>query len=279
MAQLMDAQPVQSATEFSKPPQMVASTQHQIYANPTTNATDNNIHQAAGGQPVPPLASIQPTEQQVQMLNAQLLQQQLALMFSANNPNMPLQPTPLLQFPVFPPQLLFPMQPINQQQPQQQQPPQPPQPFFLPAHALPQPNQQLPRVNIGRVLLVSNLVPGKVNTDLLAALFSSYGQVQRVKILYNKQDTALVQFASAHQAARAMHSLHLKILFNKPVSISISKYSKVNLPKPGLGYRSDFTKEFTTNSTTRNHKQTSHPNILHHQNEDAGVVRLAARLA
>ena len=53
-------------------------------------------------------------------------------------------------------------------------------------------------VNLGQtVLIVSNLNPEKINPDLLFKLFGVYGDVVRVKILYNKPDTGLVQFTNA----------------------------------------------------------------------------------
>jgi hypothetical protein len=49
------------------------------------------------------------------------------------------------------------------------------------------------------VLIVSNIPADKVNPDILFKLFGVYGDVNRVKILYNKPDTALVQFATPQQ--------------------------------------------------------------------------------
>lgn len=50
------------------------------------------------------------------------------------------------------------------------------------------------------VLLVSNLNPESVSPHCLFILFGVYGDVQRVKILFNKKENALVQMSDATQA-------------------------------------------------------------------------------
>ena len=52
----------------------------------------------------------------------------------------------------------------------------------------------------GSVLLVSNLNEDLTECDHLFILFGVYGDVQRVKILFNKKDTALIQMAEPQQA-------------------------------------------------------------------------------
>ncbi len=59
----------------------------------------------------------------------------------------------------------------------------------------------------GCVLLVSNLDETQTECDHLFTLFGVYGDVQRVKILFNKKDTALVQLAEPQQAMLAMNHL------------------------------------------------------------------------
>jgi polypyrimidine tract-binding protein 3 len=49
------------------------------------------------------------------------------------------------------------------------------------------------------VVLVSNLNADVVTPADLQVLFGVYGDVHRVKILFNKKDTALVQFANSAQ--------------------------------------------------------------------------------
>ncbi|KAG8555596.1 hypothetical protein GDO81_017753 [Engystomops pustulosus] len=50
------------------------------------------------------------------------------------------------------------------------------------------------------VLLVSNLNEEMVSPQSLFTLFGVYGDVQRVKILYNKKDSALIQMADGNQS-------------------------------------------------------------------------------
>jgi RNA recognition motif-containing protein len=81
------------------------------------------------------------------------------------------------------------------------------------------------------VVLVSNLPEVRVTCDVLFTLFGVYGDVQRVKILYNKRDTALIQFLSPQSAyLAALHLNHLH-LYGKQISVTPSKHVEVSLPK------------------------------------------------
>ena len=93
----------------------------------------------------------------------------------------------------------------------------------------------------GCVVLVSNLPETRVTCDVLFTLFGVYGDVQRVKILYNKRDTALVQYVSPQSAyLAALHLNHLH-LYGKQISVTPSKHIEVSLPKslPNGGTQSD----------------------------------------
>merc|ERR1711931_358397 len=83
----------------------------------------------------------------------------------------------------------------------------------------------------GSVLLVSNLVEGDIKREDLFILFGHYGDVQRVKILYNKKDTALIQFADASQASTALQNLNNVTLYGQEMRVSRSKHDTVNMPK------------------------------------------------
>eukprot|EP01098_Paradermamoeba_levis_P011226 TRINITY_DN47_c0_g1_i2.p1 TRINITY_DN47_c0_g1~~TRINITY_DN47_c0_g1_i2.p1 ORF type:complete len:334 (-),score=96.69 TRINITY_DN47_c0_g1_i2:644-1645(-) len=50
------------------------------------------------------------------------------------------------------------------------------------------------------VVIVNNLDPEKPDIDGLFNLFGVYGDVMRIKVLYNKKDTALIQYATPQQA-------------------------------------------------------------------------------
>uniref|UniRef100_U5EZR3 Putative polypyrimidine tract-binding protein n=1 Tax=Corethrella appendiculata TaxID=1370023 RepID=U5EZR3_9DIPT len=86
---------------------------------------------------------------------------------------------------------------------------------------------------LSNVLLVSNLNEEMVTPDALFTLFGVYGDVQRVKILYNKKDSALIQMAEPHQAYLAMTHLDKLRIWNKTIRVMASKHQAVQLPKEG----------------------------------------------
>nr|XP_057929952.1 polypyrimidine tract-binding protein 1b isoform X2 [Doryrhamphus excisus] len=83
------------------------------------------------------------------------------------------------------------------------------------------------------VLLVSNLNPDRVTPHCLFILFGVYGDVMRVKILFNKKDNALVQLADTMQAQLAMYHLNGQRLHGKPLRVMPSKHASVALPREG----------------------------------------------
>ncbi|XP_073399491.1 polypyrimidine tract-binding protein 1 [Dendrobates tinctorius] len=94
------------------------------------------------------------------------------------------------------------------------------------------------------VLLVSNLSPERVTPQCLFILFGVYGDVHRVKILFNKKENALVQMADGNQAQLAMSHLNGQRLHGKPLRITSSKHQTVQLPKEGQedqGLTKDYT--------------------------------------
>nr|XP_040228566.2 polypyrimidine tract-binding protein 1 isoform X5 [Anopheles coluzzii] len=86
---------------------------------------------------------------------------------------------------------------------------------------------------LSNVLLVSNLNDEMVTPDALFTLFGVYGDVQRVKILYNKKDSALIQMAEPYQAYLAMTHLDKLRIWNKTIRVMPSKHQAVQLPKEG----------------------------------------------
>jgi len=64
-------------------------------------------------------------------------------------------------------------------------------------------------------------------------LFGVYGDVQRVKILFNKKDTALIQMAEPQQASLAINHLDKTKLWGKIIRVMHSKHTNVQLPKDG----------------------------------------------
>ncbi|XP_063217004.1 polypyrimidine tract-binding protein 1 isoform X3 [Bacillus rossius redtenbacheri] len=113
----------------------------------------------------------------------------------------------------------------------------------------------------GCVLLVSNLNEEMVTPDALFTLFGVYGDVQRVKIMYNKKDSALIQMSEPHQAHLAMTHMDKLRVFGKQIRVMPSKHQTVQLPKEGQP-DAGLTKDYS-NSTLHRFKK---PGSKNYQN-------------
>jgi len=94
------------------------------------------------------------------------------------------------------------------------------------------------------VILVSNLDEDQVTPEALFTLFGVYGDVHRVKVLFNKKDNALIQMAEPHQAQLAIAHLDKAKVWGKQIRVTQSKHSLVQMPKegqPDAGLTKDFT--------------------------------------
>uniref|UniRef100_A0A8C7K7N7 Polypyrimidine tract binding protein 2a n=1 Tax=Oncorhynchus kisutch TaxID=8019 RepID=A0A8C7K7N7_ONCKI len=100
------------------------------------------------------------------------------------------------------------------------------------------------------VLLASNLNEEMVTPQSLFTLFGVYGDTQRVKILYNKKDSALIQMADASQAQLAMSHLNGQKMYGKVIRVALSKHTSVQLPRDGLDDQG-LTKDFTNSPLHR----------------------------
>ncbi|KAL1006690.1 hypothetical protein UPYG_G00075460 [Umbra pygmaea] len=100
------------------------------------------------------------------------------------------------------------------------------------------------------VLLASNLNEEMVTPQSLFTLFGVYGDCQRVKILYNKKDSALIQMADANQAQLAMSHLNGQKMYGKVIRVTLSKHTSVQLPRDGLDDQG-LTKDFTNSPLHR----------------------------
>ncbi|XP_038172753.1 polypyrimidine tract-binding protein 1-like [Arvicola amphibius] len=100
------------------------------------------------------------------------------------------------------------------------------------------------------VLLVANLNPEKVTPQSLFILFGAYGNVLRVKILYNNKENALVQMADGSQAELAMRHLNGHKLYGKSLCVLPSKHQSVRLPQEGKEYQS-LTKDYANSPLHR----------------------------
>ena len=100
------------------------------------------------------------------------------------------------------------------------------------------------------VLLVSNLNEELVTPEALFTLFGVYGDVVRVKILFNKKDSALINFSNGQQASTALTNLDRVKLWNKQIRVFPSKHLTVQMPKDGQP-DSGLTKDFSNSPLHR----------------------------
>jgi polypyrimidine tract-binding protein 1 len=115
-------------------------------------------------------------------------------------------------------------------------------------------------LGITPVVLVSNLNEQKITPDALFTLFGVYGDVQRVKILFNKKDNALIQFAEPQQAQHAIQHLDKMRWQDRVIRVTASKHSNVQMPKdgqPDAGLTRDY-----TNSTLHRFKKPGSKNYM-----------------
>ncbi|XP_024918284.1 polypyrimidine tract-binding protein 3 isoform X3 [Cynoglossus semilaevis] len=102
------------------------------------------------------------------------------------------------------------------------------------------------------VLLVSNLNPESVTPHCLFILFGVYGDVQRVKILFNKKENALVQMTDATQAQLAMSHLNGQRLYGNVIRVTLSKHPVVQLPRVSAGQEEQsLTRDFSGSALHR----------------------------
>ncbi|XP_013406946.1 polypyrimidine tract-binding protein 1 isoform X3 [Lingula anatina] len=116
---------------------------------------------------------------------------------------------------------------------------------------------QLGGMTTGPVVLVSNLSEEMVTPDALFTLFGVYGDVHRVKILFNKKDNALIQFAEPKQAALAIQYLDKVKVWDKQIRVAPSKHPVVQMPKDGQTDGGQLTKDYTNSPLHRFKKKGS----------------------
>ncbi|KAM6230099.1 polypyrimidine tract-binding protein 3 [Porphyrio hochstetteri] len=106
------------------------------------------------------------------------------------------------------------------------------------------------------VILVNNLNPEAITPHGLFILFGLYGDVHRVKILYNKKESALVEMADIKQAQTAMRYLDGQRIYGRILHTTFSKYHRVVLPRKGQDGQ-DLTKDYTNSPLHRFKKRGS----------------------
>lgn len=87
------------------------------------------------------------------------------------------------------------------------------------------------RGGAGSVLLVNNLVEGHVDCNELFTLFGVYGDVTKVKILFNKRSSAMVEFDNAEHAQHALRQLNHINFKGQEMIIATSKYPSISTPR------------------------------------------------
>ncbi|KAH9280555.1 Polypyrimidine tract-binding protein 3 [Echinococcus granulosus] len=132
------------------------------------------------------------------------------------------------------------------------------------------------------VLLVTQLNAEEITLDILFTLFGVYGDVQRVKILYNKKDSALVQFSDANQANLALQHLNGIPLLGRILRCQPSRHLSV---MPAGEMEAELTRDYTgsrlhrfRSSNSRNFHNICAPNTVLHVSglpEDAGEAKIA----
>ncbi|TUH72449.1 Polypyrimidine tract-binding protein 3 [Bagarius yarrelli] len=98
----------------------------------------------------------------------------------------------------------------------------------------------MPPTALHSVLLASNLNPDMFFLSCFMNLYSQgrvldrvYGDVHRVKILFNKKENALVQMADATQAQLAMSHLNGQRLYGRILRVTVSKHQTMALIQLG----------------------------------------------
>uniref|UniRef100_A0A3Q2DGS7 Polypyrimidine tract binding protein 1 n=1 Tax=Cyprinodon variegatus TaxID=28743 RepID=A0A3Q2DGS7_CYPVA len=87
--------------------------------------------------------------------------------------------------------------------------------------------------DIKKILMFSNHLFGSYANSEELHVLCVYGDVMRVKILFNKKENALVQMSDSTQAQLAMSHLNGQRLHGSPLRITLSKHTSVQLPREG----------------------------------------------
>jgi len=80
------------------------------------------------------------------------------------------------------------------------------------------------------VVQVSNFPDQIANPDALFTLFGVYGDILKVKIMYNRRDNALMQFKTYEQALIAVAKLDKVKLWEKVLQVGLSKFPEIQIP-------------------------------------------------
>eukprot|EP00090_Calanus_glacialis_P013007 TRINITY_DN21628_c0_g1_i11.p1 TRINITY_DN21628_c0_g1~~TRINITY_DN21628_c0_g1_i11.p1 ORF type:complete len:508 (-),score=183.12 TRINITY_DN21628_c0_g1_i11:125-1648(-) len=97
-----------------------------------------------------------------------------------------------------------------------------------------------------KVLLVSNIPPNLSNPDSLFYAFEKFGTVDRVKILHNKRNTALIQMSQPEEAHKAYNEQDKLNRVGTEIYVNFSsKFKEIKVQEPGSMYDDGLTKDYT----------------------------------
>jgi len=82
------------------------------------------------------------------------------------------------------------------------------------------------------IVFVRNMVEDRMSPDKIRALFSDYGDVLKVKIVFNKKSQAMVMMGDAEQARRVIENLNGVDVYGKTLRLNISSNTSLNVSKP-----------------------------------------------
>ncbi|KAH9114682.1 hypothetical protein LEN26_002118 [Aphanomyces euteiches] len=106
------------------------------------------------------------------------------------------------------------------------------------------------------VLICSNMDPHYVKVHSLFTIFGCFGDVLRIKVMFRKSDTALIQFVDERHAASAREHTDGLILCNKKLRVDFSKHTMVVMPRPDADtFEIQNTRDFTNTPYHRYRKR------------------------
>lgn len=104
----------------------------------------------------------------------------------------------------------------------------------------------------GKIVMIHNLVPEKISCHDLFVLCGAFGDVHRVKIMFNKRDTAFVQMATPMDAKRLILYLQGFELMGNSLVLIRSKMKEIRLPYQGRDQKTmHLTKDYSNSPSHR----------------------------
>lgn len=112
-----------------------------------------------------------------------------------------------------------------------------------------------PEGNAGKVIMIHNLNPDVIrDVNPLFTFCSAFGNVDRIKIMFNKRDTAFIQMASVTDANNIIRHCQGLDVWGKTLVIVRSKIENIHLPYTLVNENNEelnLTKDFTNSPARR----------------------------